>query len=155
MQQTGDTVAFALVLCLPVAVWVVSRPWVWSRITARLTPVGTRLWRQVVVDDEPDEATLQRWALERLERLRADLARVRRILLDDAWMSATRQVGNRLAYERLVAGGWTSPRAAMRRWASASLSPPAVAVAALALSWSTMPMTLDGRPPRTAHPVTG
>lgn len=101
-HDTSDTVAFVLVLCVPVAVWLASRPWAWPRIVAVLRPVGTRLWRQVVVEDLPDEATLQRWALERLERLRADLARVGRLLLDDDWMSATRQVGNRLAYERLV-----------------------------------------------------
>lgn len=102
MQSTADAITFLVVLCLPVVAWVVSRRMVWSRVSRWLRPLGVRLWRQVVVDDTPDPATLQRWAVERLGRLRADLERVRVLLLDDEWMSATRQVGNRLAYERLV-----------------------------------------------------
>ena len=45
---------------------------------------------------------LRRWAAERLEQLRAHLERVRRLVLDDEHMTATRQVGNRMAHERLV-----------------------------------------------------
>lgn len=110
MQHTVDAIAFVVVMVLPVVVWVVSRPLVWCHVRARLEPLGARLWSQVVVEDTPDPATLQRWALERLVRLRADLERVRRLLLDDAWMSATRQVGNRLAYERLVVDVRTAER---------------------------------------------
>ncbi|SEP77531.1 hypothetical protein [Microlunatus flavus] len=102
MQHAGDAVTFVVVLCLPVAVWLISRPWAWERIRPYARRFGLRIWGQLVVDEEPDPATLQRWAVERLGRLRTDLERVRRLLLDDEWMSATRQVGNRLAYERLV-----------------------------------------------------
>lgn len=38
----------------------------------------------------------------RQERLQADVRRLQRILATDEWMSATRQIGNRLAYEWLV-----------------------------------------------------
>ena len=102
MQNTADAITFVVVLCLPVVAYVVSRPWVWKRIRPYARRLGLRFWRQVVAEDEPDPALLQRWAEERLARLRTDLERVRRLLLDDEWMSATRQVGNRLAYERLV-----------------------------------------------------
>ena len=38
----------------------------------------------------------------RQERLQADVRRLQRILATDEWMSATRQIGNRLAYDWLV-----------------------------------------------------
>lgn len=102
MQSTADAMTFLLVLCLPVVAWVLSRQPVWSRLWPLLRPLGVRLWRQVVVDEAPDPALLQRWAVERLQRLRADLERVRALVLDDEWMSATRQTGNRMARDRLV-----------------------------------------------------
>lgn len=102
MRSSADAVTFVVVLCLPVVAWVISRPWVWRWIDPYVRRLGLLVWRQVVTQDEPDPATLQRWAEERLERLRSDLERVRRLVQDDDWMSATRQVGNRLAYERLV-----------------------------------------------------
>ncbi len=102
MQNPGDVVAFTVMMILPVVGWVVSRPYVWARICTRLQPLVVRLWRQLVVVEEPDEATLRQWALLRLERLQRDLERVRRLVADDSWMSATRQVGNRLAHEQLL-----------------------------------------------------
>jgi hypothetical protein len=38
----------------------------------------------------------------RRQRLCADLRRVEHLIATDTWMSATRQLGNRLAYEQLV-----------------------------------------------------
>lgn len=122
MDHALDAIAFAVAMVLPVLVWVVSRPWVWKHLDAFLRPVGVRVWRQMVVDDTPDPATLLRWAQERLARLRADLERVRRLLLDDEWMSGTRQVGNRLAYERLI----DDVREAERQVPAAELEVPAV-----------------------------
>lgn len=102
MDHALDAICFAVVMVVPLLVWVVSRRPVWVRVEALLRPLGARVWQQIVVDDPPDPATLLRWAQQRLARRRADLERVRRLLLDDEWMSGTRQVGNRLAYERLV-----------------------------------------------------
>ncbi len=102
MQSPGDAVAFTVMMVLPIVAWIISRPYVWSRVCTHLEPVAVRVWHQLVVVEEPDEATLRRWAVLRLERLQRDLERVRRLVADDSWMSATRQVGNRLAHEQLL-----------------------------------------------------
>jgi hypothetical protein len=49
---------------------------------------------------DPDEIEL--WLVEKRRKLCADLRRVEHLLASDAWMSATRQLGNRLAYRQLV-----------------------------------------------------
>ena len=57
-----------------------------------------RLSRPDDVDQEADE--LRRAA--RRQQLCADLRRVEHLIATDTWMSATRQRGNRLAYEQLL-----------------------------------------------------
>lgn len=101
-EHVSDVVAFFVVVFLPLLVWVVSRPPVWFRLRTRLDPLGVRLWEQLVDRDEPDEQVLRQWAVQRLERLQGHLGRVRRLILDDEWMTATRQTANRLAHEHLV-----------------------------------------------------
>jgi hypothetical protein len=101
-EHVGDVVAFFVMLCLPLIVWVVSRPPVWRRLRPRLERVAIALWRQLVQPDEPDQEALRRWAVLRLEQLRHHLERVRRLIVDDEWMTATRQTANRMAYEHLV-----------------------------------------------------
>lgn len=49
---------------------------------------------------DPDE--LELWLAEKRRRLCSDLRRVEHLLATDSWMSATRQLGNRLAYRQLV-----------------------------------------------------
>ncbi len=102
MQQPSDVIAYAVVLCLPLLAWVISRPPVWTPLRARVDPYALRLWDQLVEREEPDERVLRRWAFIRLEQLRNDLERVRLRVADDEWMTATRQTGNRLAHERLI-----------------------------------------------------
>jgi hypothetical protein len=97
-----DAYAFLAVMCLPVLVWVISRPPLWSRIRPRLEPAAVRLWQQIVLPEQPDPEILQRWAALRLEQLRGHLERVRRLILDDEWMTATRQVANRMAHQHLL-----------------------------------------------------
>jgi hypothetical protein len=53
-------------------------------------------------DDELDELADVLAQIRRRERLQADVQRVQRILANDTWMSATRQLGNRIAYTRLL-----------------------------------------------------
>jgi hypothetical protein len=101
-ENVADAVAFTVVFALPFTAWVISRPPVWRRVRAWLEPLARRLWAQLAQPDEPDESLLRQWALSRLEQLRAHLERVRRLILDDEWMTATRQTANRIAHERLI-----------------------------------------------------
>jgi hypothetical protein len=52
--------------------------------------------------DEWDQDERDLWMMERRRKLSADLRRVEHLLATDTWMSATRQRGNRIAYNRLV-----------------------------------------------------
>lgn len=101
-EHASDAYAFLAVMFMPVVAWVVSRPPVWSRIQPRLEPLAVRLWQQLVQPEQPDQEVLHRWAVLRLDELRGHLERVRRLILDDEWMTATRQVANRMAHEHLV-----------------------------------------------------
>jgi hypothetical protein len=81
---------------------LLSRPVSW-RVLARLaTWVDGRVAVRRSEMDDPDrddDALL----MYRRDRLCADLRRIEHLLATDAWMSATRQLGNRLAYDQLVA----------------------------------------------------
>lgn len=101
-EHANDAYAFLAVMCLPLVAWVVSRPPLWRRLRPRLEPVAVRLWLQVVKPEQPDEDVLRGWAVLRLGELRVHLERVRLLIVDDEHMTATRQVGNRMAHERLV-----------------------------------------------------
>ena len=57
-----------------------------------------KLSRPDDVDQEADEL----WRAARRQQLCADLRRVEHLIATDTWMSATRQLGNRLAYEQLL-----------------------------------------------------
>jgi hypothetical protein len=91
-----------VVLGLFVALLLLSRPVV-QRLLVRLAK-GVRDWatahfeRAELRDSDEDEL----WLMERRRRLCADLRRVEHLIATDTWMSATRQRGNRIAYDRLV-----------------------------------------------------
>jgi len=93
----GYVVASGLFIVLA----LLSRPASW-RVLARF---GTWVDGRVAVrrsgmddPDRDDDALL----MYRRDRLCADLRRIEHLLATDAWMSATRQLGNRLAYDQLV-----------------------------------------------------
>ena len=73
----------------------------------RLGPPLGRWFERVVAslepEDEPDPFLEAVRAQMRRERLVADVERLRRLLTRDMAMSATRQLGNRIAYASLVA----------------------------------------------------
>jgi hypothetical protein len=91
-------IAFGLLVVLS----LLSRPGI-QRV---LMPLAKRvsLWatarHERTEEWDPDEAEL--WLVEKRRRLSADLRRIERLLATDSWMSATRQLGNRLAYRQLV-----------------------------------------------------
>lgn len=101
-ENAGDAYAFIAVMCLPLVVWIISRRPIWRRIRPRLEPVAVRLWQQLIQPEQPDLEVLREWAAVRLEQLQGHLERVRGLVLDDEWMTATRQVANRMAHEHLV-----------------------------------------------------
>jgi hypothetical protein len=88
----------ALIPLLPVAGEAVRR---------RLSPHVVRLFERAVAalqpEDEPDPFLEAVRAQMRREKLVADVTRLRRLLAEDMAMSATRQLGNRIAYASLVA----------------------------------------------------
>ena len=74
------------------------RPFVRKQMSRLGGVILDRLSRPDDVDQEAEEL----WRAARRERLLADLRRVERLIATDTWMSATRQRGNRLAYEQLL-----------------------------------------------------
>ena len=91
-----------VVLVLFVALVLITRP-VGRRALGRLGR-GVRGWATSHFEraEERDSDEDQLWLMERRRKLCADLQRVEHLLATDAWMSATRQRGNRIAYLRLV-----------------------------------------------------
>jgi hypothetical protein len=69
------------------------------RLVRRATDWATTHRRKT---EESDYEENELWLMERRRRLCADLRRVEHLLATDAWMSATRQRANRIAYYRLV-----------------------------------------------------
>jgi hypothetical protein len=82
-----------------------------SRVDGRLEMLAQR-WEQFSgwlealgrTEEEEDELFVQAEMrrLAREERLYADLSRLQHLLATDTYMSATRQLGNRIAYAQLV-----------------------------------------------------
>lgn len=102
MTEVGQLVAWStFVALIVVARLLVSAPAL-RVLGPRLRRLGewavARMDRPEEVDPEVEEMAIYL----RRQRLNAHLDRVRRLMLDDEWMSATRQLGNRLAYASLV-----------------------------------------------------
>ncbi len=99
MSFTDELVVFGLLLVLVLLLrFARTRAWLLrpaSALVARFgRPEHTPEW-------ERDHAEL--WLMARRQRLLADLRRIESLLLHDETMSATRQLGNRLAREQLLA----------------------------------------------------
>lgn len=99
MQPIGQSMVFAAVIVIALLLrFARSRAWL-IRLGQELT---TRFGRAEHTPEwEREHAEL--WLMARRRRLTADLHRIESLLLHDDWMSATRQLGNRLARDQLVA----------------------------------------------------
>lgn len=99
MSVVVDLGIIAVLFALAVAV-TYERPRVWlvtgmQGLAARYgRPEHTPAWEQ-------EHAEL--WLMARRTKLTADLRRIEQLLLHDATMSATRQLGNRMARDQLIA----------------------------------------------------
>lgn len=71
-----------------------------ARLATRLNDWATARAAATEVRDVDEE---ELWLVHRRRQLCVDLARLEHLLATDSWMSATRQLGNRLAYAQLLA----------------------------------------------------
>jgi hypothetical protein len=86
-------------------------PFVLYEALARQEPDGRfgrwSAWAAARTEADPEESDDDHLAADlvvvlRRERLVRDLQRVQHLVATDTWMSATRQIGNRMAYEQLL-----------------------------------------------------
>ena len=103
MSDLSNGHAWMIVLSLPVVVWLFNQSWVRRPLWTAAAPMITRLAARLTRVEEPDPEILELWNAVRRQRLEGDLDRISRLVATDTWMSATRQLGNRLAYAQLVA----------------------------------------------------
>ena len=102
MSELSNGQSWVILLCLPIVVWLFNQTWIRRRLRAATAPPLVRLSARLTRVKEPDPEAVELWNCVRRQRLQADLARIHRLIADDAWMSATRQLGNRLAYAQLI-----------------------------------------------------
>jgi hypothetical protein len=98
MSVTVDLVILAILYVIAVLL-TRDRPRAW------LIAQGSELAGRYGRPEHPPEWELEHaelWLMARRKQLSEDLARIERLLLHDASMSATRQLGNRLAREQLL-----------------------------------------------------
>ena len=82
------------------ALFIATRlPFVRRFLVQQLKRLAAWVWERVRPEPEVDQMALDLYRVVRREKLRADVERLRRLLATDMSMSATRQLGNRLAYE--------------------------------------------------------
>jgi hypothetical protein len=95
--------AFLIVVLVFIATLALTRPFVLRALAQFAEYTGergqARAARRTPVDEEAE--SLRLWS--KRCRLGAALDRVERLLATDSWMSGTRQLGNRMAYDQLVA----------------------------------------------------
>ena len=94
----GPLVVFGLLVVLLLLRWPASRRAL-ARPARRVSDWATTHWIRAEEGDRDED---ELWQMERRRKLCADLRRVEHLLATDTWMSATRQLGNRIAYHRLV-----------------------------------------------------
>jgi hypothetical protein len=91
-----------VVLSVLVAVLLIRIPVTRRHLVRLAKRVGDWVRTYCSRTEEWDQDEHDLWLMERRRQLCADLRRVEHLLATDTWMSATRQRGNRIAYNRLV-----------------------------------------------------
>jgi hypothetical protein len=92
-------IVVAMLIVVPLGVRSLATRW---HCGARIAQLSARAVERLTPAPEKDQLADDLYQVIRRERLRADLARLRRILATDSAMSATRQLGNRLAHDWLL-----------------------------------------------------
>jgi hypothetical protein len=85
-----------------VVLLLLTRPRVWrlvARLAGRVGEWAATHWQRA---EEADREEEELWQMERRRQLCDNLRRVEHLVATDAYMSATRQRANRIAYHRLV-----------------------------------------------------
>ena len=93
---------FAILVLIVVPLLVTRRALVRRLAGERLDRLAHWTREQLFPEPESDPLALDMYLARQREKLYADLARLRRILATDEEMSATRQLGNRIAYDWLL-----------------------------------------------------
>jgi hypothetical protein len=73
-----------------------------TSLRKQMSRLGGALVDRLSRPGDLDREAVELAQILRRQRLCADLRRVEHLIATDTWMSATRQLGNRLAYEQLV-----------------------------------------------------
>ncbi len=92
-----------LVICVVfVGVVLISSSRVRAHLGPHLARAGLRALIRLELVRDPDLAPDPLWFARRRRQLCADVARLERLVTTDTWMSATRQLGNRIALRQLL-----------------------------------------------------
>lgn len=100
-RQLGSwLIVFALFVAIPF--FVTYRPFLRRALGDWLSRLGAWAMDQLEPASEYDQLADDLYTFRRRERLHSDIQRLQRIIATDMSMSATRQLGNRLAYDWLL-----------------------------------------------------
>lgn len=127
-----------------------------------LARLGARALERLTDPDDPDDPVAEHAAelaaVLRRERLLRDLQRVQHLVATDAWMSAVRQIGNRMAHEQLLHDLRTLPQVsapvaigAGTGWELSGLQVPSSSVPSSSVSNSSGASGYGGAPGRSVE----
>lgn len=94
----AGVIVFAVFIAAP----LLSRPSIRRLLGPPVRRAGAWTWARLNPEPEWDQDAHDLWMAWRRQQLCADVERLRRIVATDMAMSATRQIGNRLAYQQLL-----------------------------------------------------
>lgn len=102
MPDPHDLLDLVVVCVVFVGVVLISSSWVRAQVGPHLGRAGQRALIRLELMSDPDLAPDPLWWARRHRQLCADVDRLERLVVTDTWMSATRQLGNRIALRQLL-----------------------------------------------------